>query len=47
LFLGDYIGLETTSGDNVVAFFTSTISDGADVHSIVLGHPGSTTLTKE
>jgi hypothetical protein len=47
LFLGDYIGLETTSGDNVVAFFTSTISDGANVHSIVLGHPGSAALTKE
>ena len=34
LFLGDYIGLETTSGDNVIAFFTSTVSDGADVHSV-------------
>jgi hypothetical protein len=38
LFLGDYIGLETTSGDDVIAFFTSTIADGADVHSIVLDH---------
>jgi hypothetical protein len=46
LFLGDYIGLETTSGNNVIAFFTSTISDGADVHSIALSH-GPDTLTKE
>jgi hypothetical protein len=38
LFLGDYIGLETTSGNNVIAFFTSTVTDGADVHSIVLRH---------
>jgi hypothetical protein len=46
LFLGDYIGLETTSGDDVIAFFTSTVTDGADVHSIALHH-GSVTLTKE
>jgi hypothetical protein len=39
LFLGDYIGLETTSDNNVIAFFTSTVTDGADVHSIVLRHP--------
>jgi hypothetical protein len=38
LFLGDYIGLEAKGGNNVIAFFTSTISDGADVHSIVLSH---------
>jgi hypothetical protein len=46
LFLGDYIGLETTSGNSVIAFFTSTISDGADVHSIALSH-GPDTSTKE
>jgi hypothetical protein len=32
LFLGDYIGLEST-GDGVVAFYTSTVTDGADVWS--------------
>jgi hypothetical protein len=42
LFLGDYIGLETTKDDNVIAFFASTVSDGADVHSILLKHPAST-----
>jgi hypothetical protein len=42
LFLGDYIGLETTSDDNVIAFFASTLTDGADVHSIALKHPAST-----
>jgi hypothetical protein len=42
LFLGDYIGLETTSRDDVIAFFASTVTDGADVHSIVLKHPAST-----
>jgi hypothetical protein len=42
LFLGDYIGLETTSDDNVIAFFASTIADGADVHSIRLTHQAST-----
>lgn len=39
LFLGDYMGLETISGDDQIAFFTSTISDGADVHAIRLDHP--------
>lgn len=34
LFLGDYMGLETISGDDVINFFSSTISDGADVHAI-------------
>jgi hypothetical protein len=34
LFLGDYMGLETTSGNDVINFFTTTISDGADVHAI-------------
>jgi hypothetical protein len=40
LFLGDYIGLETTRDD--IAFFASTLTDGADVHSIALEHPVST-----
>ena len=39
LFLGDYMGLETITGDDVINFFTSTISDGADVHSIRANHP--------
>ena len=39
LFLGDYMGLETIVGDDVINFFTSTISDGADVHSIRANHP--------
>ena len=39
LFLGDYMGLETIANDNVITFFTSTISDGADVHSIRANHP--------
>ena len=39
LFLGDYMGLETLAGDDVINFFTSTISDGADVHSIRANHP--------
>jgi hypothetical protein len=34
LFLGDYMGLETISDDDVITFFTSTIADGADVHSV-------------
>lgn len=38
LFLGDYMGLETISGNNTIAFFTSTISDGADVHAVRLNH---------
>jgi hypothetical protein len=38
LFLGDYMGLETISGDNVIAFFTSTINDGADVRAVRLLH---------
>jgi hypothetical protein len=42
LFLGDYIGLETTSDDKVIAFFASTVTDGADVHSILLSHPSPT-----
>jgi hypothetical protein len=39
LFLGDYMGLETIEGDDVINFFTSTIVDGADVHSIRADHP--------
>ena len=39
LFLGDYMGLETIAGDDVMNFFTSTISDGADVHAIRANHP--------
>jgi hypothetical protein len=39
LFLGDYMGLETITGNNVINFFSSTISDGADVHSIRANHP--------
>lgn len=39
LFLGDYMGLETISGDDVIAFFTSTIADGADVRARPLIHP--------
>ena len=38
-FLGDYMGLETITGDDVINFFSSTISDGADVHSIRANHP--------
>lgn len=39
LFLGDYMGLETIAGDDVINFFASTISDGADVHAIRANHP--------
>lgn len=39
LFLGDYIGLEATGSNDVVAFFSSTITDGADAHSILVAHP--------
>jgi hypothetical protein len=39
LFLGDYMGLETITGDDVINFFASTISDGADVHAIRANHP--------
>jgi hypothetical protein len=39
LFLGDYAGLETISGSNVITFFASTVSDGADIHSIRANHP--------
>ena len=36
LFLGDYVGLEAI-GNDVIAFFTSTKDDGADVWSVWLG----------
>lgn len=39
LFLGDYMGLETIQGDDVINFFSSTISDGADVRAIRANHP--------
>jgi len=38
LFLGDYMGLEATSGDDVVAFFAATPDDGADIWSVVAHH---------
>jgi hypothetical protein len=34
LFLGDYMGLEAISGNSVISFFTSTITDGADVRAV-------------
>jgi hypothetical protein len=39
LFLGDYAGLETITGSDVITFFSSTIADGADVHAIRANHP--------
>jgi hypothetical protein len=39
LFLGDYMGLETIAGDDVINFFASTIADGADIHAIRASHP--------
>jgi hypothetical protein len=39
LFLGDYMGLETIDGDDVINVITSTISDGADVHALRANHP--------
>lgn len=39
LFLGDYMGLETIAGDDVINFFTSTLADGADVRAIRANHP--------
>ncbi len=39
LFLGDYIGLEATSSNDVVAFFSSTVVDGADAHAVPVNHP--------
>jgi hypothetical protein len=39
LFLGDYMGLETIEGNDVINFFTSTIDDGADAHAIRADHP--------
>jgi Neuraminidase (sialidase) len=39
LFLGDYMGLETIAGDDVINFLSTTVSDGADVHAIRANHP--------
>jgi len=39
LFLGDYMGLETLSGNDVISFFSSTIADGADARAIRASHP--------
>jgi hypothetical protein len=39
LFLGDYMGLETIAGDDVINFFASTDSDGADIHALRADHP--------
>jgi hypothetical protein len=39
LFLGDYMGLEATSNNGLIAFFTTTVADGADVHPVHLTHP--------
>ena len=39
LFLGDYVGLETIAGSDVITFNSSTITDGADVHAIRANHP--------
>ena len=39
LFLGDYMGLETITGNSVINFLSTTVSDGADVHAIRANHP--------
>lgn len=39
LFLGDYVGLETISGDDVITFTSTTIADGADVTAVRVNHP--------
>jgi Neuraminidase (sialidase) len=39
LFLGDYMGLETISGDNVITFNSTTVADGADVTARRVNHP--------
>ena len=39
LFLGDYMGLETITGNSVINLLTTTVSDGADVHAIRANHP--------
>lgn len=38
LFLGDYIGLEATTGNDIVAFYPSTHTDGADVWATLATH---------
>ena len=39
LFLGDYMGLETISGDDVITFNSTTIADGGDVTAVRNNHP--------
>jgi hypothetical protein len=39
LFLGDYMGLETIQGNSVINLLSSTITDGADLHTIRANHP--------
>ena len=40
LFLGDYVGLEAITGNNVISFFASSaVNDGASVHAIRANHP--------
>jgi hypothetical protein len=39
LFLGDYVGLETITGDDVISLFSTTIADGADVTAVRVNHP--------
>jgi hypothetical protein len=39
LFLGDYVGLEAISGNDVITFNSTTINDGADVTAIRVNHP--------
>jgi hypothetical protein len=39
LFLGDYMGLETIAGDDIINFLSTTVTDGADVHAIRANHP--------
>lgn len=39
LFLGDYVGLETISGDNVISLVSTPATDSADVTAIRVNHP--------
>lgn len=39
LFLGDYVGLEAISGDDVITFTSTTLADGADVTAVRVNHP--------
>jgi hypothetical protein len=38
-FLGDYMGLESLSGNDVINFYASSICDGTDVWSRRATHP--------